>query len=104
MRYIALSKRRASESRFSCSLLGRTPVRGEQGCRTLASVLWEGTVLGGCRRFLGFRLELLPRLRRLEIADVVQKPVATGVAEVRYMTSSQEDLGVKLSSANSSII
>src|SRR5262245_16643844 len=46
-------------------LLGGASVRCEQGCRTLASLLYKGTVLGGSRCFLGFRLELLPRLRRI---------------------------------------
>jgi hypothetical protein len=64
---------------FHARLLGRTSVRGEQGCRTLASVLCKGTVLGGSRRFLGSRLELLSRLRRLEVAVVARKPVGKGV-------------------------
>src|SRR4026208_2301541 len=87
MRYIALSKRRALGSQFSCSVIGVHFCSGRTRLPPLASILCKATVLGGSRRFLGFRLELLPRLRRLEGADVVQKPVGKRVGEVGYMTS-----------------
>src|SRR5262249_23940441 len=76
---------------FHARLLGRTSVRGEQGCRTLATILSQGPLLGGSRCFLGFRLELLPRLRRLEGAVVARKPVGKRVGYVGYMTSSGRD-------------
>src|SRR5262245_44369671 len=57
--------------------------------RALASILCKGTVLGGGRRFLGFRLELLPRPRRLEAADVARNP---GGTRVGLMTSLQGDV------------
>jgi hypothetical protein len=72
-------------SRFSRS----AAVRGKPGCRALATTLCKGTVLGGSRRFLGFRLELLPRPRRLETADVARNP---GGTRVGLMTSLQSDV------------
>jgi len=44
--------------------------------------------------FLGFRLELLPRLRRLEVA-ALEKPVGRRVRQVGYMTSPQDDVVVE---------